>query len=59
LSELPASQREVVVLHDIEGLPPGEVSTLLGISDGNQRVLLHRGRARLRALLAAEIGAER
>ena len=55
LAELPESQRQVVVLRDVEGLPPGEVAELLGVSDGNQRVLLHRGRARLRDLLAAEV----
>ncbi|HEX4821858.1 MAG TPA: sigma-70 family RNA polymerase sigma factor [Acidimicrobiales bacterium] len=54
LAELPESQRQVVVLRDVEGLPPNEVAELLGVSDGNQRVLLHRGRARLRHLLAAE-----
>lgn len=54
LAELPESQRQVVVLRDVEGLPPNEVAELLGVSDGNQRVLLHRGRARLRHLLTAE-----
>jgi len=55
LAELPDAQRQVVVLRDVEGLPAGEVAALLGVSDGNQRVLLHRGRARLRDLLAAEV----
>jgi RNA polymerase sigma-70 factor, ECF subfamily len=53
---LPANQRQVVLLRDVEGLSAPEVSTLLGISDGNQRVLLHRGRARVRAGLEAEVG---
>ncbi len=56
LPQLADSQRQVVVLRDVERLPPDEVAALLGISDGNQRVLLHRGRARVRALLEAEIG---
>ena len=56
LGDLPSAQRQVVVLRDIEGLDAPEVATLLGLSDGNQRVLLHRGRTRLRALLAAEMG---
>lgn len=56
LPGLPDAQRQVVVLRDVEGLAADEVATLLGVSDGNQRVLLHRGRARLRALLAAERG---
>jgi RNA polymerase sigma-70 factor (ECF subfamily) len=55
LGELPDAQRQVVVLRDVEGLPPAEVAELLGVTDGNQRVLLHRGRARLRQLLATEV----
>ena len=55
LNELPEAQRQVVVLRDVEGLGPTEVAKLLGVSDGNQRVLLHRGRARLRHLLAEEV----
>ena len=56
LDALPDSQRQVVVLRDVEGLPAAEVAALLGVSDGNQRVLLHRGRARLRAELEAKLG---
>jgi RNA polymerase sigma-70 factor (ECF subfamily) len=59
LPQLPEAQRQVVVLRDIEHVAADEVATLLGISDGNQRVLLYRGRARLRALLAAEMGDDR
>jgi RNA polymerase sigma-70 factor (ECF subfamily) len=59
LSRLPEQQRQVVILRDVEGLDPGEVASLLGVSDGNQRVLLHRGRAKLRGLLAAELGSDR
>lgn len=55
LPQLPDAQRQVVVLRDVDGLSPAEVADLLGISDGNQRVLLHRGRARLRSLLAQEV----
>ena len=55
LPQLPDAQRQVVVLRDVEGLPPAEVADLLDLSDGNQRVLLHRGRARLRFLLAQEV----
>jgi RNA polymerase sigma-70 factor, ECF subfamily len=57
--QLPDAQRQVVILRDIEHLDPDDVATVLGISDGNQRVLLHRGRTRLRALLAAEMGDDR
>jgi RNA polymerase sigma-70 factor (ECF subfamily) len=56
LPELPETQRQVVVLRDVEGLGAAEAAALLGISDGNQRVLLHRARARVRGLLEAEMG---
>jgi RNA polymerase sigma-70 factor (ECF subfamily) len=56
LPELPDSQRQVVVLRDLEGLSPSDVAGLVGVTDGNQRVLLHRGRARLRQLLTADMG---
>ena len=52
---LPEAQREVLVLRDVEGLDPAAVTAVLGITDGNQRVLLHRGRAKLRHLLAQEV----
>jgi len=46
-------------LRDLEGLTPADVADLLGLSDANQRVLLHRGRARLRQLLAADMSGAR
>jgi RNA polymerase sigma-70 factor (ECF subfamily) len=52
---LPEAQREVVVLRDVEGLDSADVTAVLGITEGNQRVLLHRGRAKLRHLLAQEV----
>jgi RNA polymerase sigma-70 factor (ECF subfamily) len=58
LPELPDNQRQVVVLRDLEGLSAQDVTAIVGITDGNQRVLLHRGRAQLRHLLSAEMGAE-
>ena len=54
LPQLPDAQRQVVLLRDVEGLAAADVCDLLRVKDGQQRVLLHRGRARLRALLAAE-----
>jgi RNA polymerase sigma-70 factor (ECF subfamily) len=51
LSQLPPRQRVVVALRDLDGLGADEVCDLLGISSGNQRVLLHRGRAVVRAHL--------
>ena len=48
LETLPNSQRTVVTLRDIEGLDAPEVCALLEISEANQRILLHRGRSRIR-----------
>jgi len=56
LNELPSGQREVVTLHDVEGLSSQEVRDVLKISDVNQRVLLHRGRSTLRRMLEVEYG---
>ena len=56
LETLPAGQREVVLLRDVEGLSAPEVCRLLDISEVNQRVLLHRGRSRLRHMVEAELG---
>jgi len=53
---LPARQREVVLLRDVEGLTSAEVCTVLSISEANQRVLLHRGRGKLRQVLETELG---
>jgi len=52
---LPDQQRQVLVLRDLEGLSPSDVADIVGVTDANQRVLLHRGRARLRQLLAADM----
>ena len=46
---LPAAQRVVVTLRDIHGCEPDEVCEALEISPGNQRVLLHRARTKVRA----------
>jgi len=51
LENLPRSQRTVVMLRDVEGWPAHEVCAALELSEANQRVLLHRGRSRLRAIL--------
>ena len=56
IADLPARQREVVTLRDIEGMSSEEVCGVLEITEINQRVLLHRGRSRIRLLLEAEFG---
>jgi RNA polymerase sigma-70 factor (ECF subfamily) len=57
LAELPERQRTVVTMRDVHGLSSDEVSSLLGLNAGNQRVLLHRGRSRLRRLLEVHYAA--
>ena len=51
LALLPERQRTVVSLRDVHGLTSDEVCDSLGITAANQRVLLHRARARLRVTL--------
>ena len=51
IDQLPARQRTVIGLRDVEGCSPEEVCELLDLSEGNQRVLLHRARSRVRAEL--------
>ena len=51
LEKLPEAQRLVVTLRDVEGLDSAEVCNALEVTETNQRVLLHRGRARLREAL--------
>ena len=55
VEQLPVGQRQVVTLRDVEGLSSAEVCEILGISEGNQRVLLHRGRSRVRAVVEEEM----
>jgi len=58
LAELPEQQRTVLALRDVHGLTSDEVCSFLGLSAVNHRVLLHRGRSRLRGLLETRYGAE-
>jgi RNA polymerase sigma-70 factor, ECF subfamily len=51
IEELPASQRRVITMRDIAGYSAEEVCNALEMSAGNQRVLLHRARSRVRAAL--------
>jgi RNA polymerase sigma-70 factor (ECF subfamily) len=56
IEALPALQRSVITLRDVQGCGPEDVCDLLDISDGNQRVLLHRARSRVRAALEGHLG---
>jgi RNA polymerase sigma-70 factor, ECF subfamily len=55
LQELPPKQRAVVTLRDVEGLESDEVCHVLGVRETNQRVLLHRGRSKLRQALEEQV----
>jgi RNA polymerase sigma-70 factor, ECF subfamily len=50
---LPRMQRAVITLRDMIGCPPEETCNALGLTDNNQRVLLHRARTKVRAALEA------
>lgn len=51
IADLPSAQREVVTLRDLAQFTSAEVCELLGVTEANQRVLLHRGRSRVRMAL--------
>ena len=56
IDTLPPNQRAVITMRDIVGLGSEEVADLLEVSEGNQRVLLHRARSRVRRDLGAYVG---
>jgi RNA polymerase sigma-70 factor (ECF subfamily) len=56
LDGLPPGQRAVLTLRDLEGWDSEEVCNALEISESNQRVLLHRARARVREALEKVLG---
>ena len=56
IEDLPDRQRQVVTLRDLDGLTSEEVCGVLEISESNQRVLLHRGRSRLRQAIETGFG---
>lgn len=51
IAALPPAQRAVITMRDIEGMPSDVVRNALGLSETNQRVLLHRARSRVRRAL--------
>lgn len=57
VEELPEAQKAVIAMRDIAGFSSEEVCENLGISEGNQRVLLHRARTKVRIALEQHLGA--
>jgi RNA polymerase sigma-70 factor (ECF subfamily) len=51
LAQMPARQRAVVMLRDVDGLRGDEICVVLGLTPANERMLLHRGRSLLRRAL--------
>ena len=58
IEQLPPAQRAVIRLRDVDGWDSDEVCELLGLSHGNQRVLLHRARSKVRSSLERYLGDE-
>jgi RNA polymerase sigma-70 factor (ECF subfamily) len=59
VATLPESQRTVITLRDVEGWTGAEVCAALGLSEGNQRVLLHRARSKVRRALDPHLALDR
>ena len=58
IAGLPDGQRIVITLRDVEGWESAEVCSVLELSETNQRVLLHRARAKVRAVLEQHLTSE-
>ncbi len=58
IAALPESQRSVVAMHKLDGMPLSEVAKVLGIKEGAARVRAHRGYKKLRSLLAGVFSRE-
>jgi RNA polymerase sigma-70 factor (ECF subfamily) len=59
IERLPESQRLVITLRDVEGWSADEVRNALELSETNQRVLLHRARARVRSAIEQYLSEEK
>jgi RNA polymerase sigma-70 factor, ECF subfamily len=59
IDALPPNQREVITMRDVLGWTSADVRNALDISETNQRVLLHRARAKVRRALEGYLGPER
>ena len=57
IARLPDMQRAVITLRDVQGCTAQEASDVLGLTEVNQRVLLHRARSKVRARLEEYLGA--
>ncbi len=57
IATLPARQREVITLRDVLGVSAAEACTVLEVTEGNERVLLHRARSKVRAALERHFAA--
>ncbi len=55
IAPLPANQRVVITLRDVQGFSAEEACEVLGVTEVNQRVLLHRARTRVRSALEAYV----
>lgn len=53
LDRLPPGYREVLILHDVEGLTHAEIAEALDVAVGTSKSQLHKARARMRELLSA------
>ena len=51
IQKLPPTQRQVIILRDLENIDSEEICQLLNITATNQRVLLHRARLKVRQAL--------
>jgi RNA polymerase sigma-70 factor (ECF subfamily) len=58
IEALPERQRLVLILRDIDGWESAEVATALELTDANERVLLHRARTKVRAVLERHLADE-